>query len=464
MRFCLAIILTLVAAPSFAQDCRHAGLIVAMAEHRLASPDGRALRSRDMARAAYLKIYYDDLSGEKIEGLLSDLASATDQSQAATELKAIYDLSYDSGLARWRIATPAILDEFASASPDLLRALILADEGETFLRLRAEVLSDDTSTIEPFFAGPRPALYLSDQSDAFRVAFSEKAEAESAIMLAGAVIAGHSDPRLFQNFVERHEVFFDGLNGDTRWRFAPYSNRLRSDLIAEQSSETGEYGSFLAEEFSVQEASLTTFPISFLGLYHSQSGRQDTTYDAARAVLTAKDLGVVDPLRNPGYFWHLAYEVLSLDRDAFDVRGVLAGIDIDTGRNWHEFTDALWQLDTLVATSTMLPYLNGSVDAAPVAPDPTVIDWELWTEVANHLRQNALKAAFDTHPTATIELLWAQEKYALAWGLSLGNEEQVNVARLSVDLATRLDMLCGQHTILSDLTGRWGRERLFHFE
>ena len=453
MRVWFILCLALTAAnPAASQECRHAGLIRAITGYGV-TVDAE-LVARDLARATYLHMHYADLAGEEIEVMLDRGAVL---GTSGEHLRAIYDLTQVGGLAEWRLDAPDVLDRFRAASPALLRALILADEGRSFLALRSAALADDQPLIEPFFAGPRPALYLSDQADWYRERFAARAEDAGAIWLAGAVLSGHSEPDVFDGFLDRNAEVLDDTPEGLRRRFVPYSAAIRTTYIEDQTE-----GSQLifAQENRIREAALTTYPISFLGIYHTQSGGREATYQAAQSVL---DAAATWRLSHPERYWLLAYETLIENEEPAEVRAILARFDFGIERSWHPHADALWHLDVIVAKAALLPYLRGEVEEAPAAPAATEVDWDVLIEVADHLRQNALKSAFTLSPTATVELLWAQEKYALAWGLARGNGDHVDLGKLSIDLATRLDMMCDQRTILPALEGRWGREQMFYF-
>ena len=453
------------ALPASAQDCRHSPLIAAMTGHRINGPVPRnaLLASVQVAEAAYLDIHYRDLVGDEIETLLDGLDARYPGSPALQELREIYALSEAGGVAGWAADDDATFERFRTAGPATVRALILADGGTTFLRLLKATQPETAQDFPPFAYGPRPALYLTDQGDAFRVAFGEQAEAAGALSLAAAIFAGHSGPQVFEDFQTRNLPFFAALPDGWRWRYVPYSDEILAQLLEDRLTGSTENGSYLAEEYRVVQAATATFPISFLGIYHTQSGAQSATYPAARAVLDAVSSGAADPLGNPEMLWVLAYRQLLQDAQPDQVRDVLAGFDLYTNRRWHDGRSALAQLDVMVAKDVLRDYVAGQIDTMPDAPDGSTVAWDTWALAATLLRDDHLNAAFEINPVATIELLWDAGKYAVAWGLTMANSDVVDTASLASDLSERLDMLCDQRTILPALRGRYGRERLMHF-
>ncbi|MGJ8624802.1 MAG: hypothetical protein ACSHW1_18830 [Yoonia sp.] len=450
--------------PAHAQDCRHDTLITAMADHRINAPLP-ALTSTDtqqLAWAAYYKTHYDSLAGEEIETMFDQIAWETPDATAIEQLRAIYALSEPGGLAAWAGDDAATLTTFRTASPALIRALILADGGDTFLRLRAATAPETETSFPTFSNGPRPALYLTDQPEGMRIALALKSEAAGAYWLAGALWAGMSDPMMLNGFMTRHADLLSDLPEDGIWRFAPYSATVQDRMIAARVALNQD--TQLPDEIALSRAAAATFPISFLGIYHGQSGAQPSSYPAAYAVLDAVQTDTIDPLTSPETLWLVAYHQLLETAAPDDVRRILSQFDLDAGRNWYPRTDALFQLDAMAATALLGAYAQGEGDTVPPAPDVTSLDWVSWAAAADLLRDGALLAAFDENAVATTELLWAADKYAVAWGLALADShDAVDTAQLAADLVVRLDMQCGQHTIVSGLYGQWGRERLMHF-
>ncbi|WP_235259965.1 hypothetical protein [Octadecabacter algicola] len=439
-----------------------------MADHQIDAPLPRfhSVLSTNVARAAYLKMHYGALDGEEIEALFDRIAWDDADSVSLDVLRAIYDLSKPSGLSVWAQTNEDTIERFRNASPALLRALVLADDGATFLRLRVATTPEPDNGYLPFAYRSNVAHLVSDQSDDFRETFAALAEEKGEIHLAAAILTGHSDLAKFDDVVARNDAVFEQDERRRNWEFFGYSDAMRERKIEAIAEESPEYGAFIREQYAIEAATRATYPTSFLWIYYNQSGALAQSSAAAQTVLNAIATGDDDPLAEPETFWLLAFQSLLDGDDPDEVRRQLARLGFATTTRWHELRDALSQLDVMAAKAALGPYVQGDLADPPAMPDNSTVDWDAWLSAAEALRVGELNAAFAASPTATIELLWAAEEYAAAWRLTLANaggENSPDTLKMATDLMTRLDMLCDQRMIVLELNGNWGRQPLMHF-
>ena len=456
MRFLGGLILGLgLAGQGAAQEqCVHSDLIGRMADYVI---DAEPVRlARFGTRVAYYKMHYGGLAGEEIEGLFSRLDEI--EARGADSLRDTYALSQPGGLAAWQTDVEGVEERFRMMHPSTLRALILADGGETYLELRAATLPDEDQPWPSYLHDAQPALYLTDQPDDVRLAIAQKAEAAGALHFAAALLAAHSDQALFDGILSRHSDVFDTGSLPAAWQFGRYSDTVRTRLLQDPKFENP-LSEAMAAEYEVERAAALTHPVSFLYIYHLQSGTREGTYPAVDEVLSG--VAQLDPLRDPEEVWVRTYRALLENTPPDQVRDVLRSFGWHELRLWTGGSNALEQLDIMVAKDLLGPFVRGDTAGLPGPPDVTTIDWDMWVDAARVVRDGGREP--EDSRTAMIELLWEAGRYKDAWSIVALEPFGRQSAQTARDLASRLDMLCDQRSILPTLDRRLGRTFFIHF-
>lgn len=192
--------LALRALPANAQEsCGAEPEIVALADYVLANRSKlpKLQSRRNGAISAYLKIRYQPLAAEQIEGLIGPLVTA--RVDRGREL-----------LIGWRISAMGLEAMLSAATPEAEKELLTAGAGLSMLR--AAVLTGEIPYLFDKIAalpeGPRYRLEtglvqtLIDLDDASALAIASEAVSRGLLLTAGGLIATHGDAAAWQGFID----------------------------------------------------------------------------------------------------------------------------------------------------------------------------------------------------------------------------------------------------------------------
>lgn len=381
--------------------------------------------------AAYLILRYADPA----EYLVSDVWAALETGRRPHPMLPDLQLTY----AMWKAGAVVALGveddpagRIMTATWSPRRALILADEGQTYLRLADEVAEFDEVegfyTDEPSFSQYATSLVL-DQSDAFKFAFAVNAETAGRPLLTAFLLADLSDLAAYRAFVETME---DGPLKD----FALHPDGGGIGVVNGNSPITPRPG--LESSYGVLRSPLYMSPMDFVLIAVNQSGDADGLNVAVDALAAAQQAGEFDPVVDMDQAWLIAFDAWAAEFGPDRALRVLSGFTMPSNRLRHYADLASVTLAGMSAAQRLGPYAAGQGQDLP-EPHLHLPYPEGWLEVASAMRAGAEVPAGQAAIAA--ELNWAvgdiEGLFAQAVRL-----EPADRARVLTDFIKRMDRHC----------------------
>lgn len=468
----LGLILSLGVTSAGAQEvCSHAPLISDMSAAVLAQranlPRLKQARYGDIA--AFMAIRYGGADGTAV---LSQLANSEGRPPAMLDdLNGAFLLSQPNGLVRWLTDDPATLTRFTSMLTSERRALILADEGQTYLRLWAAAMADPEIAqrmpmMDPF--GVQMAISVADQPADMRYALAQRAEDAGALQSAAAILGDLGDRPALDALIARHP----DAPEFTRWD--PIKN-LSISTIGVMSRDTpltgariGDMAGTLRDQqfFIVTKAAMMGQPVDFLAIYMNQTGQMEQTTIAAQNLLQAVETGAIDPHADPEAAWLLQYSALLSMGNARSVQNTLDSFSWPSKAVRHFAGSAVESLDVMVAKDALGPFVRGEADALPDQPNAyaQTVDWSDWTAAAQAVHADGFANLTPEQIVPAVELLWEAGRYDAAMTLAVEVMDVDGSISFMRDAMARMDAQCGQYLGLPGGAVRFGGMAIYRFE
>jgi len=452
----LAAALVMAASGAVAQQCGEAERIVALSERVIdARGDmGRFRPGRVGGMAAVLMVNYGDLDDAEALALFERLRSEGRPYTTVDDLETAYLINRRGVMAGLSHGGQDPVDGFAKANFSTRRAILLADNGESFFDLLAQVKARPDLWEEferSWFHGNTIHALLLDQPDAVRREIAERAEAAGELAIAGTLLAGLEDGTAYDAFVARHEgtqnpswVFaqpgqmnYNGVAALHRAGPYPRSDRALTDNDQRM--------------YEVMQAMVMEQGASFLGIVMNQTGRVDEVAAAARAARAAVDEGRIDPARQPDQMWRESYRALVIAMGPEAAHRTLSSFDLNADRR-HYSGRAQEVMDMLIAVEVSRDWLRGE---GPVPRRSTLLspefDFGAWLAVGDAVRKGERAALTEVAPglqMMAIEQMWVRGEIDGAVDLAFDLYEPVDAARVAMDFAQRLDLGCAGYSSL----------------
>lgn len=411
------------------------------------------------ALSAYLKIHYQQLSTEQIEGMIGPLVTA--RVDRAREL-----------LISWRISTLGLEAMLSAATPEAERDLLAASSDPSMMR--AAVMSGEIPFLfDKIAALPervrdsleiRLVVVLIDLDDASALELSAEALSRNLLILAGGLVATHSDQKGWQTFL-------DGLPDKektealtTRLYWLP-ALRGRPALPRKPATNAqGEMARALIHQSTI--AAARTPERDFLMTYFNQSGDFAGTGAAATMI---NDLTRDGALIDMETAWLVVYEALKEAAPSKEtVESQLVSISVSGtrfgGTNVRETLDAMLAVEAFKAAASGNSVAPEMVEGAS---KEFVVQLPAWREAAAAIGQGADLAPFRSSGqklAIVANLLFTIGRFAdLAKFLTstVPNSDSIRLAEI---YAEALDRRCGGHLAFPAEAVTMPGTPLFRFE
>ena len=429
--------------PAVAQEsCGAENEIVALADYVLANRSKLPkLHSRRCGTiSAYLKIHYQRLGTDQIEGMIGPLSTA--RVDRAREL-----------LISWRISTLGLEAMLAAATPEAEQDLLTPGSGHSMLR--AGLMSGEVAYLfDKLAARPENSRDLLevrlveatvDLDDASALEIASEALARDLVLLAGGLVAVHSDLDGWRSFLGRLP---DKQKADMLARRLSWLPALRGRPALPRPPVTdaqGELARALIHQVTIAAARMPER--DYLMTYFNQSG----DFAGAGAAATM----VNDLIREGGEIdmetaWLVVYETL---KDAVTSRPALESQLVSIPLNGTRFGggNVRAALDTMLAVEAFKASASAN-GAVPEMVEGTsrefVVQLPAWREAAEAVGKGADLAPFRSsgHKLGIVaNLLFAVGRFAdLAKFLTstVPNNDSIRLAEI---YAEALDRRCGGH-------------------
>jgi hypothetical protein len=431
------------ALPAAAQEsCGAENEVLALADYVLANRSKlpKLQGRRQGPLSAYLKIHYQQLSNEQIEGMIGPLVTA--RVDRAREL-----------LISWRISVLGLEAMLAAATPEAERDLLTAGSGLSMLRaavISGEIpfLFDKIATLPEKGRAPTELGLTTatiDLDDASALELSSEALSRNLVLTAGGLVAVHSDLDGWRTFLDQlpDKSKADDLTRRLSW-FPALRGRPalpRQPAVDSQ----GEMARALLHQALI--AAVRTPEREFLNNYFNYSGDfagagaastmiNDLTRDGAQIDMETAWLVVYEALKEAAP----SKEVVESQLKSISFSGTRFG-----GANVRE------ALDTMLAVEAFKAAASGK-GVAPEMVDSTsgefVVQLPAWHEAAEAIGHGADLAPFRSSGQKlgiVANLLFAIGRFAdLAKFLTstVPNNDSIRLAEI---YAEALDRRCGGH-------------------
>ena len=448
--------IVMAAGAAVAQSCDEAEQIVALSERVIdARGDIGGFGARRVGgMAATLIVNYGDPEEGAALALFERLRSEGRAYSTVDDLETAYLIAQHGVIAGLSHGGRDPVEAFAGAQYSARRAILLADAGESFFDLLAQVKArpDLWEAFErSWFHGNTLHVLVLDQPEDVRMEIAERAEAAGELAIAGTLLAGLEDGAAYDALVARHEgtdnptwIFAEpgqmNINGVAALhRAGPYPRRDRALNDTDQ------------RMHEVLQATVMDRGGSFLGIVMNQTGRVDEVAAAARAVRAAVDEGRIDPARSPDAMWRESYRALVIAMGPEATQRTLSSFDFTADRR-HYSGRTQDVMDMLIAVETSRDWLRGD---GPV-PGPSALlspefDFGAWLAVGDAVRKGERAVLAEVAPELqemAIEQMWVRGEVTEAVDLAFALYEVRDAARVAMDFAQRLDLGCAGYSSL----------------
>ncbi|MDU9005488.1 hypothetical protein [Sedimentitalea todarodis] len=423
------------------------------------------------AAAAYLSLRYSDADLDPGMSLLARVKGGTRRPPRGLEQVqlafAISKLGVEQGIIAVGRST---VDAFADYSPAIIRQILLADAGESFFRLLAEVRADSTLA-ENFEARYYDGLgvhgWVLDQSDDFKLRLARNAEAAKELALAAMVLGSRRELAEYHVLLERHRDTDLAEVAGPKWLNAHLATMVYQTTPVPVPGDSADDSKRRADQFDIMRAAFRMGGLGWLGLLYNQTGAEAAIARASRDFLAEIDAGRLDPQSDLEPAWAYLYGRLAQELGAGILNRSMSGFSLPRSVR-HYADDAQTTLNWVNARQALIPYMTGTEDALP--PRPALLtpefDWKAWTTLAAALRTEPDSASDDTNvePRIAAELLLAKGNVAQA--LDVARSITPNTDRLWFyrDVMIRLDRHCDGYTTYSGAELVMGGAILFGFD
>lgn len=429
--------------PAAAQEsCGAENDILVLADYVLANRSKlpKLQSKRQGALSAYLKIHYQQLSNEQIEGMIGPLVTAN--VDRAREL-----------LISWRISTLGLQAMLSAARPEAENELLTAGLGISMLR--AAVMSGEIPLLfDKMAARPESSRFrlevnlvnaMLDLDDASALEIASEALSRDLLFTAGGIIASHSDLQGWQAFLTKvpDKKRAEWITGYFYWLPAL---RGRPELPHHPSSDAKiKMMSTLTHQALV--AAARTPEREFLMSYLNYSGDYAGTAAASTMINDLTRDGTAIDMETA---WLVVYETLKEAAPSQqDLEGHLIRIPFSGTR--FGGTNVREALDTMLAVEAFKAAASGK-SVAPEMVDSTsrefVVQLPSWREAAEAIGQGADLAPFRSSGQklgVVANLLFATGRFADLTKFLTSTVPNGDSIRLAEVYAEALDRRCGGH-------------------
>jgi hypothetical protein len=431
------------AASAEQKSCSYRQSILALADRLLADLDVRnpsiaQLYGRD---AAYLKLYYGQMSGAEIDGMLDRLMNtwADDANQFAYAYY-MSKLGYEPGSARMGKRLDVVKANMFD--PTLIRALARAGRYDLVVGMMRGVQEwPDKRYLIPM------ALPFMDRPPEERKRLADLADSGGALALAGELYASLPDYDGWRGYLKRHfeEIGYRNLKAS----FVAFSAvNYGSPPLPDPKNRMAD---LLYREF-VQKiaASSWLLPESALLYQFSAQFRFEPVYGkrAAQAIKDAYDRGDLRPESPIERGWLLTYHALA--KAAEDPQIIIRQMQSVHIRSRHYLQGNTGDiLDTMLASEAIGPWLRGETSAFPSVPalasDKLKANWPQWRKMAEVIKSGGNPDGLDKNLARrgmAADLLYAKGDETRLLASIAAESNPVFRERLEADFMTRYDRLC----------------------
>lgn len=409
------------------------------------------LRSRRFgARAAYLKLRYGELPFAEGRALLKPLVQ--DGVRDAKALEAIHSIASFPVPERPRLIGGAAKREFSELGRFVWRAIVLKDEGKTFLAFVKELREPGEANREfesRYFNGMSVPYAVIDQTDAFKSAFARHAEAAGELTLAAGLLATQTRLDQYHAFMRKHAA-------DQRLqKFAGAKALQASGLLAHHDTGPALWDiqgatsqmRLRRQSQSVTRASYVSGEQDMLNVFLNMTGEWDAVQDAANAFYRKVQTRELTPLRDPEASWLFLFRELTRVAGRQKTDKTLSSFAFPSTRHYAGL--ARDSIDWMIAKEALSEFVRG-ISALPAVRPALLsekVNWEMWTGIAKALAGNKVepgstKAGDEDASRIAVELLHLANRYDELATLVQEHFKPADAAKIFQDIMMRLDRRC----------------------
>ena len=424
------------------------------------------------SEAAYLTLRYGEYSTSQGLRFLHNVdTEGRRPPRNLANLTTTYAISRLGAIAGLSLGGGDPLNRFLDARPSVVRAIILADSGQSYFDLLQQVNDDPELAARPtmgYFRNLQAARSIIDQSDDFKLAFAQLAESRGEAALAGSVLASRRDITAYADFLNRYSqdqtiMNFAGEQAVFLSGFSVFHNDHPLELIRHLSISERYNGQL---NFDIYKAGILGREIDFFSVTYNVTGRREIV-TAARNYMTALGAGKITPQHDAEAAWLVIHQNLLSALGTEQVFRVLSGFDIST-RHRHFAGSALQTMDWVVAKAAVAAFVRGETDTLPERPEilSNGIDWASWTRLA--LQSTSSPTPFadplsEADAAIAVEILYLRGDIDDA--INLAERDLSLKAGLTVyrDFMKRFDVQCAAVTDYPGKALLFGGSTLFRF-
>ncbi len=401
--------------------------------------------------AVYLKMRYSDLDLASGMSLLDHVEAGAKRAPRELDQVRLGFAISKQGVEKGLTANgQTAVEAFAEFSPVVVRQILLADAGESFFRLLAELRTDPErakSFERQYYKGLVAHYWILDQSDDFKLRLARNAETAGELPFAAMVLGSRRDLAEYFALLERHkDSDLADLAGPGK--LTPY---LAS--IPHQTSpvpvpgDDAERKAWRADQFEIMRASFGMGGLAWLGILYNQTGADAPIARASRDFLAEIEAGRLDPRTDLEPAWAHLYKRLAEEMGAEELSYHMAAFNLPPNIR-HYAGSAQTTLDWINARQALIPYLTGEEEQLP--PRPALLtpefDWQSWIKLATTLR-NGSAGVLGGDASLAAELLLAKGNVTGALQVARGIMPNKDRLRFYRDVMIRLDQRCDGYTI-----------------
>lgn len=449
----------------------HRATILDLADRIISDrPQAKRFSQRHFGTAAsYLKLRYDDLDFASGLDLMDRVQGGTQrQAHGLKEVRLAFAISKLGVVEGLKTDDRPAVEIFADFSPIVIRQILLADAGATFLELLAAVRSSP-DLVKGFdaryFNGLGVHNWVVDQSDDFKLTLARNAEAAGELGVAAMVLGSRQDLSAYDALLERHqEQNLAKMAGPDKLSIylASVNNQIAPVPVPGDDEESRQRR---ARYHEILRASFQMGGMAWLSILFNQTGAEGPIADASRDFLAEIEAGRLQPRTELDPAWVYLYGRLSEDLGDENLNQQMTGFSL--GKTVRHYADtAQTTLNWMIARQAMVAHLTETDTGLPSRPSalPPDFDWEAWTAAASALRSDKDDLPLGVDRTIFLELLLAKGDVTQAVELAKKFLPPTDRLWFYRDVMIRLDHLCEGYTVFPGAELSMGGDILYRFD
>ncbi len=359
---------------------------------------GKFHKKRVGGSAAYLILKYENLNNKQAIKLFEKLEPFSDP----YGLQSAFNIHKNGVKTAINVSNKNPAEWFyGSLNHSNLREIILSDDGVTFFNLLnkyREYLNEiDKSKSWRYSVFTKVPFAILDQSDEFKLKFSQLAEFHGEIEIAGIVLASRKNLREYKEFLHKYKSneqiigFINEKSGFTFGSgiFSLYQDEIPYISFSENKIDKKERQDF----FDILKVSFSIPESDFFSIALNQSGLTDKFGKIARLYLEAKDLNGFSSSTLADEHWIFIYRSMIQEMGKDETNGLLSSFDV---RLRYFSGNVPETISWFLALKELVPYVKGEINNIPKKSNIFIdtFDWEKFAEVALVIKNQRNKVQY----------------------------------------------------------------------